>query len=418
LAPSDFARTLQRKTPRSNIVGGKKMTSAIPASQHWRIWLTLFCLAFPLQMTVTASPFINDISMTLRGLNTDQIGIVRTAEILFSASLGIFLGPRIIKVEPRVLALIGMSCFLAGNLAAIPGVGFWDLAAARVLAGAGAGMTLASMAPFGAQLPRPERVAAALALPITGLAIATAFIAGAQAKAVNPAGVFGLLAGAAVVSVIVVAFCAPGGRFHAGFQPKFGSLLGALRQPYVLGWATIYLGSTAVYHFLVKLGAGHGLNAEQVGQLAGITGIVCGLAAPLAFLVRDSFLRWAFLAAVLLFGIGSSAIPLAFNAYGFAGAFIAQSVAFTFMQILTSGVSARLDRTGGLGAAAGGWNSLGNAFSPALGGVLIAGGSYWPLGALCAIASLVTLSLFFVATRALNTPDPHLMPAKPQPDAP
>lgn len=351
-------------------------------------------------MTVTASPFLNAVAMGTRELGPSAIGDIRTAEILVNALIAIGLSSRMTKVEPRLLGFCGLVLFVLGNAGAMLPGGYWGLMAARLTAGAGAGLMAASLGALIAQANAPHRVAALLAVPVTAAAIATAVLAGAAAQRMDPVALFGLLAGGGTLGILLF-LGAPRGRFQAQHAPAIGSLLGALRRPFVLGSATLFIGSTAVYHFLAGIGASHGVSSEQLGQWSAIIGLICAFVAPVVALVRERWVRPAYLVALAGFGVGSTMIPLAGSALWFAAGFALQSMAFTAFYLLGSAVMARLDKTGGLQAAAHGWTTLGNAFSPALGGRLIAagGGAYWPLGVACALASLVTVTLITIGSR-------------------
>jgi hypothetical protein len=272
-----------------------------------------------------------------------------------------------------------------------------------MLAGFGAGCAAAAMGAFIAQTASPHRIAAALAIPITLAAIATALIVGRTVGAAGQVGVFGVIAVGAAVGFLL-AFAAPGGRPHAVHAPSVTSMFGALRKPFVLACFTLYMGSTAVWHFFERIGVSHGLEARQIGDLSAAVAVGCALLAPFAALVRDAAIRWATLAALVAFGIGSATIPLAPDARVFAGGFLLQSLAFAAWSIFAPAVAARLDRTGGLNAAGNGWNALGNALSPAIGGALIQAAGFAPLGFFCIVASIATVTFMTIATRNLPPP--------------
>lgn len=373
-------------------------TASKPAP--WRYWLAVLAIALPAQMTVTASPFLNGLAMDSRGIGSQTIGLIRSGEILLNASLMIWLSARIVRFAPKVLALVGLSGFIVGNLVCALGAGLWDLTAGRLLAGAGAGVMVAALGAFVAQLQSPHRVAALIAIPVTGGAIATAVLASQAAEARSSLAMFALLAAGGAIGVLLM-LTAPGGRIHANHAPVFSSMLKALRSPFVIACATIFIGSTGVWHFFQRIGLSHGLDNAAIGVLTVQVSIACALLAPLAALVRDAWVRMAFLASLVAFGIGSTLIPLSTSAQFYAAGYLIQSAAFTFYTLFIAAVAARLDRTGGVAAAGNGWQALGNAVSPALGGVLIAGGAFWPLAIVCALASVATVTLAFFGTRGL-----------------
>lgn len=377
--------------------------AGVSALGGWRLWVVLLACAIPVQMTVTASPFLNGAAMDARHLDPAQIGAIRTAEILTNALLQIWLSARITRFSPRWLAIVGVAAIGIGNAICVPGTGVVDLAIGRILAGFGAGCAAAAMGAFIAQTASPHRVAAGVAIPVTIVAIVTALIVGRTAGAMGQIGAFGVVAVGAAVG-LALTFAAPGGRPHAAHTPTVTSMFGAIRKPFVLSCFTIFMGSTAVWHFFERIGVSHGLAPRQIGDLSAAVGVGCALLAPLLALIRDKGVRWAGIAALVGFGIGSSTIPLSTDATTFAAGFLIQSMSFAAWSIISPAISARLDRTGGLNAAGNGWTALGNALSPAVGGAVIQAGGFAPLGLMCVAASVLTVTFMVIATRNLPPP--------------
>lgn len=375
--------------------------AALPRARDWRLWLAIFAIALAPQITSTSSPFLNAAVMATRGIGEDQIGLIRTIEILTSASVMIWLSANITRFPLRALGFLGVGLILVGNLLAmiapsLPGLGF-----CRVMAGAGQGCLMAAMGGYIAQTQSPHRVATLISIAVAGVAIIASIGLGYASKLYGERGVFLLIAGSAAIGLGLM-FLAPKGRPHAHHEAKVRSMLGALRSPYVLSYATIFIGSTAVWHFFAGIGATHGLDGPQIGKLNALVATACAVLLPLAALAKDHHVRFAVIGALIGFGLGSATIPLAGNQTLFMGGFVLQTVGYAFWTVFGAAVAARLDRTGGLAAAGQGWNALGNALSPALGGYLIThGGGYPALGILCLLASGVTVALMWTATRNL-----------------
>ncbi len=369
-------------------------------AREWRYWIAILAVAMPVQMSVTASPFINGMAMDTRHAGSEAIGLIRSCEILLNASLMIWLSARLLRFAPKALALAGLTAFIAGNLICGVTGDLTGLAAGRLLAGAGAGAMVASLGAFVGRLSSPHRAAALIAIPVTGGAVLTALLASAAAEAKSSLGLFGFLAAGGGLGALLMA-AAPGGFFHAGHAPPFTSMLRALRSPFVIACATIFMGSTAVWHFFQRIGLSHGLDNAAIGTLTVQVSLACAVLAPMAALVRDTWVRWTFIGSLIGFGAGSTFIPVAPDAQAYAAGYLVQSASFTFYTLFVAAVAARLDRTGGIAAAGNGWQALGGAISPAIGGVLISGGAFWPLGVFCALASLATVTLGFIGTKDL-----------------
>lgn len=371
-----------------------------PGARAWRYWLAILAVAMPVQMSVTASPFINGLAMDTRQAASETIGLIRSCEILLNASLMIWLSARLVHFAPKVLALAGLTGFIVGNLICGVSNDLTGLATGRLLAGAGAGAMVASLGAFVGRLASPHRAAALIAIPVTGGAIVTALLASAAADAKSSLGLFGLLATGGSLGLLLMA-AAPGGFFHAAHSPPFRSMLRALRSPFVIACATIFMGSTAVWHFFQRIGLSHGLDNAAIGTLTVQVSLACALLAPAAAIVRDAWVRWTFIGSLIGFGAGSTLIPLAPDAHVYAAGYLLQSAAFTFYTLFVAAVAARLDRTGGIAAAGNGWQALGGAISPAIGGMLISGGAFLPLAVFCALASLATVTLGVIGTKDL-----------------
>jgi predicted MFS family arabinose efflux permease len=373
----------------------------------WRIWVGVFAVAMPAQITSTCSPFLNGAVMAERAISEDQIGLIRTLEILLSAGIMIYLSAHIVRYPLRAIGFIGAGLMIAGNVAAIAADPLWALGAARLVAGAGQGCLMAAMGGFVAQTQSPHRIGALVSVPVAASAMTASVIVGGISKQFGEDGVFAVIIVGALIGATLLALTPPG-KPHAAHERKVTSMISALRSPYVLSYATIFIGSTAVWHFFTGIGARHGLDTPYLGNLNAIVALACVALVPLAALARDHHVRAGVLIALVVFGIGSSSIALSLNKSMFIGAFAMQTLGYAFWTIFGAAVAARLDRTGGLAAAGQGWNALGNAFSPAIGGYLITHvGGYPALGALCIAASIITIALMYFATRNLPPSKGH-----------
>ncbi len=367
---------------------------------RWRLYAALFGLVLPVAVTVTVSPLLNSVAMDVRGLDTAQIGAIRTAEILLNASLALYLSTKLTTIVPRTLGLIGAALFLAGNLGAIPGTGLVDLVIARLVAGAGAACLGAAGAALYGQFASPQRASGMLVPAWTLASVTAVLIAGAGAKAHMQTGVFGVLAAAAAIAMVFIAFM-PGGRAPAHVAAPALPIAKSLRSPYVLGAGILFFGSTALWHFFVAVGLSHDLDAEQISKIIAAASVLSGVLGVLAVLVRDRWVRIGMLVAVAIYGIVCTTVAWSPGAVVYLAAYGVQSVAYVFVSILMPTVGIRLDRTGATNTAATGVMTMVNALAPVTGGTLVkATGSFASLGAMCAGAGLLAFVLLFIASRS------------------
>lgn len=371
----------------------------------WRLWVALFGVVLPGAILVTVSPLLNATSMQVRGLDSLEIGLIRTSEILLNASLTIYLSTQLTRFSPLQLGLVGAGLTVLGNLAALPGEGLWDLWVARLIAGAGMGCLTAAGAAIYARITSPQRVAGVLLIPWTIGSVIAALAAGHAAQTQAPIGIFGLLAGVGVIAAIALlsahtAIATPG---PAPASAEIGRphVLATLGNPFVIGAMVMYFGSTASWHFFARMGATHGIESNQIGGIIATVGLVGAIFTALgSILMRDAWVRAAALAAIGAFALATTTLPSALNGMTFVAAYAVQSVAYVLITVMLPALGLRLDRTGALNAASQGWQAFVNALAPATGGLLVLGGAYWPLSFLNAACGLFTLTMIFLATRA------------------
>ncbi|MDX2235215.1 MAG: hypothetical protein NW200_12025 [Hyphomonadaceae bacterium] len=382
------------------------MTDTHPAPvgpPRWRLFAALFGLVLAPAVTVTVSPLLNSVAMDVRGLEPVEIGSIRTAEILLNATLTLWLSTQLTKIAPRTLGLIGAALFCAGNAAGIPGAGLWDLAAARLAAGAGAACLGAAGASVYAQFASPQRASGVLVIPWTMASVTAALIAGESAKAQSQTGVFGVLAAAAVIAAAFIALM-PGGRAPAHVSGPHLPIAQSLRSPYVLGYGCLFFGSTAVWHFFARIGLSHGLAADQISQIIAAASVLAGLMGAGAMLVRDRWVRVGMLVSLAAFGAMATTVAWSPSALIYLAAYGLQSVMYVFLTILVPTMGVRIDRTGATNTAAGGVATMINAVAPAIAGALVQGGSFAALGVMCAASAGLSFVLLAYATRHAAAP--------------
>lgn len=367
----------------------------------WRLWLAILGLGIPIYATITLSPLMNGAAMDTLHIDARQIGFIRSAEVASNAMLTIWLALRLGRLKPRSLGLTGAALMLAGNLAVGLGDNVVLFTIGRLAAGAGAAFMASAGSAIIARMESPHRVSASLAIPITICSVTAAIVGGRASEAMGLAGVGGVLSVLCVIG-LTLAFLAPRNPWASATPtPKLAQMFGLLRNPYVLGSALTFIGSTAVWSFFERKGISLGLTKTNVGDLIALSSVVGGLLGTLAIFARDAHVRVAAVIAILIFAVGHSMQALAPSVIIFAaGQFVAATM-FSYVQTFTGAIGVRLDRTGGLNAAGNGWASFFNAFAPAIGGILVVAGSFGALAALCIGCMIAAVALIWIASRNL-----------------
>jgi MFS family permease len=367
----------------------------------WRLWLALLGLSIPVYSTITLSPLMNGAAIDTLHINALEIGLVRTCEVAINAALTIWLALRLGRLKPLMLGLAGGALMLAGNLTVGLGDSVTTLVIGRLAAGAGAAFMSTAASATIARVASPHRLSASLAIPITVCTVLAATVGGRASEALGLTGV-GLTLSALCLVGLLLATLAPRTPFAVSTPtPRVTQMVALLRNPYVLGSALTFIGSTAVWSFFERKGVSLGLDPSSVGDLIAASSVIGGLLGTLALFARDAHVRIAAVIAIIVFGLGQATQAVAPTVLIFAaGAFVTTTM-FSFVQTFTMTIGVRLDRTGGLNAAGNGWASFFNAFAPALGGALIMTGSFAGIAVLCLACMAATAWLIYVSARNL-----------------
>jgi len=363
----------------------------------WRLWLAILGLGIPIYATITLSPLMNGAAIDTLGINEFQIGLIRTCEVAINAGLTIWLALRLGRMKPQQLGFIGACLMLAGNLTLAFGDSVATLIAGRLAAGAGAALMATAGSATIARMASPHRISASLAIPITICSVTAVVIGGRAVEAQGLTGV-GLVLSVLSVIGLSLALLAPRTPYASNAEsPRLAQMVGLLRNPYVLGSALTFIGSTAVWSFFERKGVSLGLSQSQIGDLIGLSSICGGVLGALAMLARDAHVRVAAVIALVVFGFGHAAQAMAPTVLLYAGGAFITAATFSFVQTFTGAIGVRLDRTGGLNAAGNGWASFFNAFAPAIGGALVMTGSFAALALLCMACMVATSVLMWKA---------------------
>lgn len=367
----------------------------------WRLWLSILGFGIPIYATITLSPLMNGAAIDALHINPAQIGLIRSAEVASNAMLTIWLALRLGRLKPQSIGLMGAVLMLAGNLSVAFGDNVVLFTIGRLAAGAGAALMASAGSATIARMESPHRISASLAIPITICSVLAAVIGGRASEAMGLAGVGGVLSALCVIG-LALAFLAPRTAWAVSTpNPKLTQMFGLLRNPYVLGSALTFIGSTAIWSFFERKGISLGLTKTNVGDLIALSSVVGGLLGTLAIFARDAHVRVAAVIAIIIFAVGHSMQALAPSVLIFAaGQFVAATM-FSYVQTFTGAIGVRLDRTGGMNAAGNGWASFFNSFAPAIGGMLVMAGSFGALALLCIACMMATITLMWIAARNL-----------------
>lgn len=275
------------------------------------------------------------------------------------------------------------------------------LTVARVIAGVALGVTLADITGRAATLPNPQKVFARQQLGLI-LFIAAFFTTIPFAiAATRPFAPF--LYPAAVGLVALAASVWLPERSSKAAAISAGPAIGARRPGAIaLALAAIaatYMVQSAVWAYISAAAGGVRLDLSRMGQILAV-GAFLNLLAPLALerlgarsgrrvLLTLGFVAMA--ASALLITLGLGKIPFMLGATGL-------NFALMFLTPMLLGLLADLDYTGRTAAAGPAFFTIGGAFGPVLGGVIIAAMGMSVLGQVVAAVLLFALALAWAAS--------------------
>ena len=350
-------------------------------------------------MSLSTVPLTNAAWMQELGLGAETIGILLTVQILIGAAVGIILSNRLHRLDPRRWGMGAGILLLVTSLGLAFSREQAALAAGMVASGLALGALTAASSAAIAAADRVERTAAIVTLVVT---LIVAVLTLPLAQLVGAGAARGLFLGQAVIVIFSLALTAfnPGRRIDAAPPPSLG-LMRTIRSPLVFSFIAQGVGSTGIWAFTPRIGAGLGLSARTVGEiiagatLAGIAG-----AATAAAIARPRRVVVLAVGGVTLFGVATTAIPLAPSATVFVLAMVGQAFFFVFSTPYLTAIGVNLDRSGGLVAASQSWSNLVSAAAPALAGFLLAAQGPASLAWLSAGAAVLAVASLLLAARA------------------
>lgn len=334
------------------------------------------------------------------GLSAAQGGLIASLELASLALGSIAWAATSGSADRKAGLLVAVAISVAANLLSFLARDAMVLTAARVVAGAVLGVTLAEITGRAATLPDAQKVFARQQLGLI-LFIATFFttipfvIAATRpfAPFLYPAaiGLVALPASAWLPERSMAAAALVAGPASAARRPGLIALaLAAI--------AATYMVQSAVWAYIPAAAGGVGLDLARMGQILA-AGAFLNLLAPLALerlgartdrrvLLTVGFIAMS--ASALLITLGLGKIPFMAGATGL-------NFALMFLTPMLLGLLADLDHTGRTAAAGPAFFTIGGAFGPVLGGVIIAAMGMTVLGQVLAAVLILALALAWSA---------------------
>lgn len=277
----------------------------------------------------------------------------------------------------RWAVAVALALIALGNMATALGQGYWQIALARTIAGAGEGVAIGfSFAALG-RAGHPDRAFAIYLVAGALVSSVLLYLMPTLQVMFSPPALF---AGNAALTVLV-GFCLP--YFPEGRStedPAFvpgGAIHWRLATGALIGVFLYFFATGAMWSYAERIGAASGLTAQTIarglslGTLAGVLG-----AATVGVLPR----RWGRSAPLLISGIVSIASFLLMlgkmTGPGFIAAAVLLLFGWNFAQPLLSGLCAEADDRGRVVCAMGSIQTFGTGLGPAAAGATLVTGGF------------------------------------------
>lgn len=330
------------------------------------------------------------------------LGSVETGA-MFLASVGV--AGAMARWSRSRTALVGVALAVAGHAYSATTDIYGELVVGRFVAGTGEGLLMAAGSAAVAASVDPDRLFARITF-VGGFLVAPLLFGLPRATApYGPAGAFATLAAA---SALLAAFLVwlPAPRADAGSMPTLRSAPNFwLALPIMLSLFVLETGQGAVWAFTAPVGEAAGLSPEGVGDTLSITTVVGLGGAAFAMWLGTRCGRMLPLIAGVALNVGASLglllvrEPVAFVAFN-----LLWIAAFLFVTPYILGALAALDDLGRWTAAGAGIYTLGDAFAPWVGGLVLGHGGFGALALLVLGTGAAALVLLLPVLRRMGDP--------------
>ena len=374
-----------------------------------RLVLALFGLLLPGAAVVNCFPLLFGVLIDIDHMTPIAAGALFSAELLAGAFVALACGRWALRFDLRVLAITGSLVVAIGDL----GSGLAPVAALvalRVIAGLGSGLVILAAGRVVALASRPSRLASYAAV---GVSIAGTFLAigaGTIMAKYGRVGGYLFLSAVGLIATYCASFApAATGKQGAATAKASAGRFSASGIWLIAAGTAPFLGAGIVWNSAERIGSLQGFSAGAVTGTIALTSLAGIGGAGAAFVIAPinrPFSAAGVGCAILCGSAATLACQMGFPSY--AAAMTLVSFAFVFVTPFLLEGAVRLDGTGMLAGAIQGGQLLAGAAAPVIAGLLVAGGSTWPLGlaaAACGLMSTFALARArSAATRASATP--------------
>ncbi|MDP3749557.1 MAG: MFS transporter [Phenylobacterium sp.] len=354
--------------------------------------------------TAIVQPLLVGLMVDSYGLTPSAAGMVSAVEMTAFGGAALLIAAVVSRFDRRGLCACALGMAAAGNLAASFAGDTTVLVLSRVVAGAGAGASLAISGAIIAGHREPDRVYSITTMGM--LAYAGVFLTTVPnlMQAWGSAAAFLVMAAIAALT-LPFAFAAPrpparttDAAAGAGRRPPLRDAAPLLAAALVL-----YAGHGAVWTYEERMGVAIGMSVAEVGGTLGLASIAGFIGAAIAAILGSRISRTA--SQVIALGLSATAaviIVLARTPELYTAGACLIALAWFFGLPYLNGVAAGLDPEGRTAALTAAMLNFGTALGPFLASLILVANGYLWVGVLAATMYLACLGLIVPLARRLD----------------
>ena len=311
------------------------------------------------------------------GFTEAQAGLILSAQFAAIAISSLAIATRVDRWNRRLLCAVGIGLVLVGNGLSMIADSFTFFLVVRFITGLGEGTGFATVSGTAAGARDPQRLFALIGLTTGFYSAAILLSGGFLIENFGTTGIFGL-AGLIALVLFPAAIWFPAHAPAAAVSEdpaEKSAVIGMLGILGLFGYAVFAFGHSTIWAYVNSIGGSIGLSIAFIGTVLAVGAAVAPVGSGLAHVVGTRF-GITTPTAISLFSIAGCMLVLgqAQGTIPFVAAIIAKAILLLFLLPYVMGALSVLDPSGRLAAASPAFFTVGIAFGPGTGGMIISQG--------------------------------------------
>lgn len=333
-------------------------------------------------------------------LTESASGITLSLQFAAMGLVAIYLSIRVHTINRRVAAVIAGLFILLGHLIGVLSDSWYLFLFGRVMAGAGEGAALSIANAVAAGTQKPQRTFSILAIAMVVTAVAIYASMPVIWERAGPVSVYYVLS---VLAIVTLPFLF-GVPKHVQDVDDNPVIVADVWRPFpwiLIGIGCLYVGGNSMWAYTERIGTSIGLSVATISA-AFMTTVILSSLGPLIAHMTEKW--WGNMRPIIFGALVHAAASLILATAYFKGMFFAgvilANVSFLFLIPYYRALTAFLDPLGRLTVGSVVVQTVGTAFAPLIGGlILLTGAGYAGVGAMAAFLAIASFALVMQVAR-------------------